>query len=96
MDNTDKKNEIMNLIRHGKETGYILNSDFNSSLKNFPDIDKKYVKETLVKLEIQLVEYKGDYDEYKYLSGEEAIEILQSLSDGTHQAFIDRKNTKKK
>ena len=39
-------------------------------------------------MEIQLVENIDEYDEYKYLSGEEAIKILQSLSDGNHEAFV--------
>ena len=37
---------------------------------------------------VQLIKSPDEYDEYKYLSGEEAIKILQSLSDGTHEAFI--------
>ena len=39
-------------------------------------------------MEIQLIDSPEEYDEYKYLSGEEAIKILQSLSDGSHEAFI--------
>ena len=39
-------------------------------------------------MEIQLIQTIDEYDEYKYLSGREAIEILQSLSDGNHEAFV--------
>ena len=52
------------------------------------ETDKQYVIETLDGMEIQLVENIDEYDEYKYLSGEEAIKILQSLSDGNHEAFV--------
>ena len=44
--------------------------------------------ETLEGMEIQIVNFPNEYDEYKYLSGEEAIKILQSLSDGSHEAFV--------
>ena len=30
---------------------------------------------------------KKDYDELKYLSGEDAIKFLQNLSDGKYSAF---------
>ena len=52
--------------------------------------------QTIDGMEIQLINSPDEYDEYKYLSGEEAIKILQSLSDGTHEAFIkpEEKNDK--
>ena len=46
-------------------------------------------------MEIQVVNSPNEYDEYKYLSGEEAIKILQSLSDGSHEAFIKPSETDK-
>jgi len=83
----DDKDKLKNLIRQGKEIGYILNGDLDSCLLNYSKIDKKYISETIDGMEIQLIDSPEEYDEYKYLSGEEAIKILQSLSDGTHEAF---------
>ena len=84
----DDKDKLKNLIREGKEIGYILKDDLDSCLLNYSKIDKKYISETIDGMEIQLIESPEEYDEYKYLSGEEAIKILQSLSDGSHEAFI--------
>jgi len=84
----DDKDKLKNLIRQGKEIGYILNSDLDNCLLNYSKIDKKYISETIDSMEIQLIDSSEEYDEYKYLSGEEAIKILQSLSDGSHEAFI--------
>jgi hypothetical protein len=44
-------------------------------------------------LEIQVVKTPKDYDEYKYLTGEEAIAFLQSLSDGKTKAFVKDENS---
>ena len=82
------KEELKNLIRHGKEIGYILNKDLDNCLEGYSTTDKEYVTQTIDGMEIQLINSPDEYDEYKYLSGEEAIKILQSLSDGTHEAFI--------
>ena len=84
----DDKDKLKNLIRQGNEIGYILNSDLDNCLLNYSKIDKKYISETIDGMEIQLIDSSEEYDEYKYLSGEEAIKILQSLSDGSHEAFI--------
>ena len=84
----DDKDKLKNLIRQGKEIGYILKDDLDSCLLNYSKIDKKYISETIDGMEIQLIDSSEEYDEYKYLSGEEAIKILQSLSDGSHEAFI--------
>ena len=84
----DDKDKLKNLIRQGKEIGYILKDDLDSCLLSYSKIDKKYISETIDGMEIQLIDSPEEYDEYKYLSGEEAIKILQSLSDGTHEAFI--------
>ena len=48
------------------------------------------------KLKIQIVSSPEEYDEYKYLSGKEAISILQSLSDGKSQAFVEEQKEKNK
>ena len=84
----DNKEKLKSLIREGKEIGYILNEDINRCLSEYSPTDRQYVLETIEGMEIQLVNSPKEYDEYKYLSGEEAIKILQSLSDGTHEAFI--------
>jgi len=84
----DNKEELKKLIRQGKEIGYILDETLNEYLLDFSIADKQYVIETLEGMEIQVVNSLNEYDEYKYLSGEEAIKILQSLSDGDHEAFI--------
>ena len=90
------KEELKNLIRHGKEIGYILKKDLDNCLEGYSTTDKEYVTQTIDGMEIQLINSPDEYDEYKYLSGEEAIKILQSLSDGTHEAFIkpEEKNEK--
>jgi len=84
----DNKEELKKLIRQGKEIGYILNETLNKCLLDTSIADRQYIIETLEGMEIQIVNSPKEYDEYKYLSGEEAIKILQSLSDGTHEAFI--------
>ena len=76
------------MIRKGREIGYILIDDLDKCLADFNETDKQYVIETLDGMEIQLIQTIDEYDEYKYLSGEEAIKILQSLSDGDHEAFV--------
>ena len=91
----DHKDKLKNLIRQGKEIGYILNDDLDSCLLNYSKIDKKYISETIDGMEIQLIDSPEEYDEYKYLSGEEAIKILQSLSDGSHEAFIKHQDDNK-
>tara|TARA_B100001778_G_C18083333_1_gene403952 strand:+ start:155 stop:439 length:285 start_codon:yes stop_codon:yes gene_type:complete len=84
----DDREKLKNLIRQGKEIGYILNKDLDRCLLEFSNTDRQYVIETIHGMEIQLIDSIDEYDEYKYLSGEEAIKILQSLSDGSHEAFI--------
>ena len=83
----DNKEKLKQLIRQGKEIGYILDDSLKECLSGFPEADRVYVVETIEGMEIQVVSSAEEYDEYKYLSGEEAIKILQSLSDGTHEAF---------
>ena len=84
----DNKDKLKNLIRNGKEIGYILRDDLDECLIDFNETDKQYVVKTLDGMEIQLIQSIDQYDEYKYLSGKEAIKILQSLSDGNHEAFV--------
>lgn len=85
----DNKEKLKSLIRQGKEIGYILNSDLDSCLIDYSSADKLYISETIDGMEIQLIDSAEEYDEYKYLSGEEAIKILKSLSDGNHEAFTN-------
>ena len=85
----DNKEKLKNLIRQGKEIGYILNRDLDSCLIDYSSTDKQYISETIDGMEIQLIDSPEEYDEYKYLSGEEAIKILKSLSDGNHEAFTN-------
>jgi len=91
----DNKEKLKKLIRQGKEIGYILNETLNECLLDFSIADRQYVVETLEGMEIQIVNSPNEYDEYKYLSGEEAIKILQSLSDGSHEAFVKPSDTDK-
>ena len=91
----DNKEKLKKLIRQGKEIGYILNENLYECLLDFSIADRQYVIETLEGMEIQIVNSPNEYDEYKYLSGEEAIKILQSLSDGSHEAFIKPSDTDK-
>tara|TARA_B110000444_G_scaffold61565_1_gene57574 strand:- start:138 stop:434 length:297 start_codon:yes stop_codon:yes gene_type:complete len=84
----NNQEELKKLIRQGKEIGYVLHETLNKCLLEFSMADRQYIIETLEGMEIQIVNSPKEYDEYKYLSGEEAIKILQSLSDGTHEAFI--------
>ena len=92
----DKKQAIKNLIIGGKKEGYILKYLLIEVINDLPKIDQEYVVKKMDELEIQIIDNKTEYDEYKYLTGEEAIKILQSLSDGTHQAFIKPGDKNKK
>ncbi|CAI8323621.1 MAG: Uncharacterised protein [Gammaproteobacteria bacterium] len=89
------KEELRSLIEQGKELGYILTSSLNNVISTYTLADQNYVKQSLEKLQIQIIDSEELYDEYKYLSGEEAIKILQSLSDGSHKAFIKDPKGKK-
>ena len=90
MDNImNNQEELKTLIRQGKEIGYILNETLDKCLLSFSAIDRKYIIETLEEMEIQIVDSPKEYDEYKYLSGEEAIKILQQISDMGIKLAID-------
>ena len=52
----DDKDKLKNLIRQGKEIGYILKDDLDSCLMNYSKIDKKYISETIDGMEIQLID----------------------------------------
>tara|TARA_Y100001936_G_scaffold98192_2_gene96521 strand:+ start:5941 stop:6216 length:276 start_codon:yes stop_codon:yes gene_type:complete len=79
--------QIKNLIRAGKKDGYILRADLNKCISSFSETDQNYITNTIEGFKIQIVESVRDYDELKYLSGKDAIDFLQSLTDGKYSAF---------
>tara|TARA_Y100000992_G_C20940208_1_gene338660 strand:- start:9 stop:284 length:276 start_codon:yes stop_codon:yes gene_type:complete len=79
--------QIKDLIRTGKELGYILEIDLVNLISTLPEADQNYIRNTIDGFKIQIIESKHDYDELKYLSGEDAIKFLQNLSDGKYSAF---------
>ncbi|MAR77969.1 MAG: hypothetical protein CMD43_03385 [Gammaproteobacteria bacterium] len=87
--NKDISNEIRKLAKSGKENGFILISELDEIIKDLKPADQQYIRDGLEELKIQIVRTPKDYDEFKYLTGEEAIRILQSLSDGKTKAFVN-------
>ena len=85
--------QIKNLIRTGKDSGYILESDLANLISTLPEADQNYIRNTIDGFKIQIIQSKKDYDELKYLSGEDAIEFLQNLSDGKYSAFKKNDDT---
>ena len=83
--------QIKDLIRSGKEVGYILENDLIEITSTLSDTDKNYIRNTIEGFKIQIIKSKKDYDELKYLSGEDAINFLQNLSDGKYSAFKKNK-----
>jgi hypothetical protein len=79
--------QIKDLIRTGKKVGYILEIDLKKCISHLPKPDQEYIRHTIEGFKIQLITTKKDYDELKYLSGPDAIEFLQNLSDGKYKAF---------
>lgn len=94
MDDNLTKN-IKKLVQKGKENGFILISELNVIIKNLKVADQQYIRDGMEELEIQVVKTPKDYDEFKYMTGEEAIEFLQSLSDGKTKAFVKDQEEKK-
>ena len=86
--------QIKDLIRTGKKDGYILESILEESISLMSASDQTYIRNTIEGFKIQIIESKKDYDELKYLSGADAIEFLQNLSDGKYSAFKKDKNNK--
>ncbi len=79
--------QIKDLIRSGKEVGYILESNLIELTSTLSEADQNYIRNTIEGFKIQIIQSKKDYDELKYLSGEDAIKFLQNLSDGKYSAF---------
>ena len=80
--------EMKKLVRKGKEEGYVLISELDKIIENLGAADQQYIRDGLEELKIQIVKTSKDYDEYKYMTGEEAIQFLQGLSDGKTKAFV--------
>lgn len=80
--------EMKKLVRQGKEEGFILISELDKIIENLGAADQQYIRDGLEELKIQIVKTSKDYDEYKYMTGEEAIQFLQGLSDGKTKAFV--------
>ena len=57
------------------------------SPKDFWDLSLIEVINTIEGFKIQIVSSRDDYDELKYLSGKDAIDFLQNLTDGKYSAF---------
>ena len=79
--------QIKDLIRSGREVGYILENNLIEVTSTLSDADKTYIRNTIEGFKIQIIKSEKDYDELKYLSGEDAIKFLQNLSDGKYSAF---------
>ena len=79
--------QIKNLIRTGKKDGYILEEDLNKCISSFSETDRNYIRNTIEGFKIQIVSSRDKYDELKYLSGKDAIDFLQNLTDGKYSAF---------
>ena len=93
--NENLTENIKKLVQKGKENGFILISELNAIIENLKVADQQYIRDGMEELEIQVVKTPKDYDEFKYMTGEEAIEFLQSLSDGKTRAFVKDEEEKK-
>ena len=79
--------QIKDLIRTGKDSGYIFENDLIDLISTLPEADQNYIRNTIDGFKIQIIQSKKDFDELKYMSGEDAIKFLQNLSDGKYSAF---------
>ena len=79
--------QIKDLIRTGKKDGYILESHLKKCISSLSETDQNYIINTIEGFKIQIVKSTDDYDELKYLSGKDAIDFLQNLTDGKYSAF---------
>ncbi len=93
--NENLTKNIKKLVQKGKENGFILISELNAIIENLKEADQQYIRDGMEELEIQVVKTPKDYDEFKYMTGEEAVEFLQSLSDGKTKAFVKDEEEKK-
>ena len=79
--------QVKDLIRAGKKDGYILEQDLYKCISSFSETDQAYIINTIEGFKIQIINNLEEYDELKYLSGQDAIDFLQNLSDGDYSAF---------
>ena len=86
--------DMKKIGRKGKEEGFILISELDKIIEDLGAADQQYIRDGMEELKIQIVKTPKDYDEYKYMTGEEAIEFLQSLSDGKTKAFVKNEEDK--
>ena len=86
--------QIKNLIRAGKKDGYILEEHLSKCISSFSKTDQNYIRNTIEGFKIQIVSSSDDYDELKYLSGKDAIDFLQNLTDGKYSAFKKEEENK--
>tara|TARA_B110000003_G_C16283104_1_gene391805 strand:+ start:152 stop:433 length:282 start_codon:yes stop_codon:yes gene_type:complete len=86
--------DMKKIVRKGKEEGFILISELDKIIEDLGAADQQYIRDGMEELKIQIVKTPKDYDEYKYMTGEEAIEFLQSLSDGKTKAFVKNEEDK--
>ena len=75
--NADLSDSIKRLVKKGKENGFVLISELDEIIKNLKVADQQYIRDGLEELEIQIVKTPKDYDEYKYMTGEQAIEFFK-------------------
>ena len=94
--NENLTENIKKLVQKGKENGFVLISELDAIIENLKVADQQYIRDGMEELEIQVVKTPKDYDEFKYMTGEEAIEFLQSLSDGKTKAFVKDEEEKDK
>ena len=86
--------DMKKIVRKGKEEGFILISELDKIIEDLGAADQQYIRDGMEELKIQIVKTPKDYDDYKYMTGEEAIEFLQSLSDGKTKAFVKNEEDK--
>ena len=87
--------DMKKLVRKGKEEGFILISELDKLIEELSAADQQYIRDGMEELKIQIVKTPKDYDEYKYMTGEEAVQFLQSLSDGKTKAFVKDEEVQK-
>ena len=71
--------QIKNLIRTGKKDGYILEEHLSKCISSFSKTDQNYIRNTIEGFKIQIVSSSDDYDELKYLSGEDGSVFFENL-----------------
>ena len=86
----DIKESITKLVKKGKENGFVLIDELDSIMKNLAIPDQQYIRDSMEEMEIQVVKKAENYDEYKYMTGEEAIQFLQGLERRKNKSICKR------